>query len=73
VHRGFPVPIVALAQQPDGKLIVSGYRYDPEADFSVSYLGRLNPDGTLDWLANVDTIGVSALALMADGKVLVGG
>ena len=56
-----------LALQPDGKILIGG---------GVSYLARLNADGTLDtgftppWESNTDVL---SLALQPDGKILVGG
>jgi uncharacterized delta-60 repeat protein len=70
-----------VAVQPDGKIIVSGYcRVSGQADFCVS---RLNRDGSIDsTFGNGGKIttavgngfdGAFALALQADGKILVGG
>jgi hypothetical protein len=71
----------AIALQPDGKILVGG-------DFTTlggggtgttprKYIGRLNPDGSLDTSFNPGADGyVHALALQSggsDGKILVGG
>jgi uncharacterized delta-60 repeat protein len=69
--------VTAIALQTDGKILVGG-------DFTAvngqprTNLARLHPDGTLDadFEANVGgvaTAAVSALAIQADGKILVGG
>jgi uncharacterized delta-60 repeat protein len=65
--------VSSLAVQPDGKILVGG-------DFTIlggqarNYIGRLNPDGTLD--SGFDPKAdkwVNSLAVQADGKILVGG
>ena len=68
----------ALAVQADGKILVAG-------NFTTlggggtgttlrNHLGRLNPDGTLDTTFNRGTNRVVlALAVQADGKILIGG
>jgi uncharacterized delta-60 repeat protein len=68
--------VYALAVQLDGKILVGG-------DFTAlggggttarNRIGRLNPDGTLDTSFNPGANGtVTALAVQADGKILVGG
>ena len=66
-------PVLSLAVQPDGKMVVGGY-------FSVlngephKRLGRLNADGSVDsdFIADANYL-VTSLALQADGKILVGG
>ena len=67
--------VYALAQQPDGRLLLGG-------EFTAVYgaprlgLARLNTNGTLDvsFQPGQGAMGaVRALALQADGKVLVGG
>ena len=70
--------VLALAVQADGKILVGGYfthlggggagtAYRP-------FLGRLNPDGTLDEGFDPGAGGtVFAFALPADGRILVGG
>lgn len=74
-----PPGIKAIALQADGKLIVGGYftAYDGTAR---SNLARLNTDGSLDaefdpgnTAGSVNPEFVDALAIQADGKVLVGG
>ncbi len=69
--------IVALALQPDGKILVAGFftglgggtGTTPRAN-----IGRLNADGSVDVSFNPGANGqVGGLALQADGKILVGG
>ncbi len=70
--------IVALAVQPDGKILVGG-------NFTMlggggtgmtvrNSLGRLHPDGSLDLTFNPGVNGdIYAVAVQPDGKILVGG
>ncbi len=75
---GFNNTVQALAVQPDGKTIVGGLftSYD---FISRAYLARLNVDGAVDNTFNSANNGaninnpVHALALQADGKVVIGG
>ncbi len=67
--------VYAIALQPDGKALIGGlfttYNGTPR-----NYIARLNADGSLDASFSVGTGangGVYALALQADGKVLIGG
>ena len=68
----------ALAVQADGKILVGGsfttLGGGGTGTTTRNYLGRLNPDGTLDTSFNpgADST-VNALAVQADGKILVGG
>jgi uncharacterized delta-60 repeat protein len=65
--------VSSLAVQPDGKILVGG-NFTTLGGQTRNYLGRLNPDGTLDTGFNPAADGlVSSLALQADGKILVGG
>jgi len=71
--------VSALAVQPDGKVLVGGNisAYNGNAAVPDDLL-RLNPDGSLDPSFNnggagVDGIFVQAVAVQADGKVVVGG
>jgi uncharacterized delta-60 repeat protein len=62
-----------LAVQADGKILVGG-RFTALGGQSRSYLGRLNPDGTIDPAFNPGADNqIHCLALQADGKILVGG
>ena len=68
----------ALVVQPDGKILVAAWF--PKPTGQTDFLGRLNPDGTLDttfnpavsWSATIG-FGVQSLALQTDGKILLGG
>ncbi len=65
----------ALALQPDGKIIIIGHFvfYD---GIARSGIARLNTDGSLDTTfdtGNMFSIGLQALALQPDGKIIVGG
>lgn len=65
--------VFSLAVQGDGKILVGGW-FNSLAGQPRNYLGRLNPEGTLD--ENFDPGAnntVLALAIQADGKILVGG
>jgi uncharacterized delta-60 repeat protein len=70
--------VFALAVQPDGKILVGGYytRLGGGGTGTITrcYIGRLNPNGSLD--TSFDPGGnnaVFAIAMQADGKILVGG
>ena len=59
--------------QPDGKVLVGG-NFSTLGGQTRNYIGRLNPDGTLDTAFNPGAGGtVYSLAVQADGKILVGG
>ena len=64
--------------QPDGKILIGGdfTTLSPNGGAAVTRnrIARLNPDGTLDTTFNPDANEtVYAIALQADGKILVGG
>jgi uncharacterized delta-60 repeat protein len=79
------LPVKALALQPDGKILVglaghSGFRDAVRIDSEM--IVRLNPDGTLDSTFNAGNVNlvsknsfpsVLAIALQADGRILIGG
>ncbi len=73
--------IYALALQTDGDILVGGQFLrlggGGTGETARSGLGRLNPDGTLDTSFDAGVSGgqgyVYALALQADGKLIVGG
>ena len=72
-NPGADAPVYALAVQADGKVLVGGY-FTNLAGQACNYLGRLNPDGTLDTGFNPGANSyVFSLAVQADGKILVGG
>jgi uncharacterized delta-60 repeat protein len=67
--------VQALAQQPDGKLLVAG-QFNQFGPASAGNLVRLNIDGTLDasFKPGTGTNGqIQALAVQPDGKILVAG
>ena len=72
----------SIAVQADGKIFAAGFftMLSPNGGAAVSRTGiaRLNPNGTLDTAFDAHVIGPSnvnipAIALQADGKILVGG
>ena len=69
--------VTALAAQGDGKILVAGNFTGLGGGTGTTTrnrLGRLNPDGSLDSSFDPGVGGdVYALALQADGKILVGG
>ena len=70
--------IRAVVVQPDGKILLAGdfTTLAPNGGVSVTRnrIARLNPDGSLDTAFNPNASGsIYALALQADGKILVGG
>src|SRR5207247_1650990 len=70
--------INVVVVQPDGKILLGGdfTTLSPNGGAAVARnrIGRLNPDGTLDTAFNPNASGsVDAIALAADGKILVGG
>jgi uncharacterized delta-60 repeat protein len=81
-RKGRPVyadqGVLALALQPDGKILIGGVfvRYNEDGDVPHGVM-RLNRDGTVDKSFNPGgsgtDAGVAALALQPDGRVLVGG
>ncbi len=66
--------ILAMALQPDGKILVGGNFYAGLAGGVRYYFGRLNADGSLDagFAPGVDGI-VQTIAVQGDGKILLGG
>jgi uncharacterized delta-60 repeat protein len=67
-----------IVRQPDGKTLLGGdfTSLAPNGGPSVTrnHIARLNPDGTLDTGFNPNANGaVTAIAVQADGKILVGG
>ena len=73
-------PVFAIAIQPDGRIIIGG-RFQTVGGGGTgstprNRIARLNPDGSVDQTfnpgVNVNN-SVLALALQADGKILVGG
>ena len=78
VDKKFNSYVNAIAIQEDGKILIGGSfsNYAP----SISYLIRLNTDGTLDtdfttnlYLSGIVDAEVYCIALQADWKILIGG
>jgi uncharacterized delta-60 repeat protein len=77
---GNDAEIRAVAVQPDGKIVVGGFRKTPETHF---FILRLNADGSLDPTFNetgytdteigTDSDKINALALQPDGKIVAAG
>jgi uncharacterized delta-60 repeat protein len=70
--------VLAVALQPDGKIVVGGLFTTlgggGTGTTMRSRIGRLNPDGSLDTTFNPGAnFDVYALAVQPDGKILVGG
>jgi hypothetical protein len=70
--------ILAVAVQPDGKILIGGSftTLSPNGGATITRnrIARLNPDGTLDTVFNPDANNtVRAIAVQADGKILIGG
>jgi uncharacterized delta-60 repeat protein len=67
--------IYAVVVQPDGKVLIGG-TFGTVSGVTRNGIARLNPDGTLDTAFNPNASGgggVFAIAVQADGKILVGG
>ncbi|MBP7450711.1 MAG: hypothetical protein KA817_11800, partial [Flavobacteriales bacterium] len=76
LYPGWIARVNAIALQPDGKALVGG-SFQGYNDRPGSALVRVNADGTLDPTFNTGAtaiyLGVNALAIQPDGKVLAGG
>lgn len=80
IGSGFNASVLAIALQPDGKLIVGG-KFTTYQGANQNYLIRLNADGSKDSTFNIGTgfgsqytLGtVQTIALQPDGKILIGG
>ncbi len=76
-NPGASGPVYALAVQADGKIVMGG-AFTQLGGQPRNNIGRINPDGTLDGGFNPGANGtgyaaVYALAVQADGKIVVGG
>jgi len=72
---GLNLSVNAIALQPDGKILVGG-EFTTYNGFSRNRIARLNANGSLDMTFDPGTgfdDSVRAIALQADGKILVGG
>ena len=68
-------PVLAIAQQADGKVLISGF-FTTINGTARNYIARLNFDGSLDTEFDPGTganDAVYAIAQQADGKVVIGG
>lgn len=71
---GANFPVLSIALQPDGKILIGG-SFSTINGVSRNSIARLNADGSLDASFNPGTgaLGIQYLALQPDGKVLIGG
>jgi uncharacterized delta-60 repeat protein len=73
---GFSGSVYTTAVQPDGKVLIGGV-FTNVLGVARNNLARLNTDGSLDAAFNPNVIGsfsfVRAIAVQADGKILLGG
>ena len=67
--------VYATAVQDDGKYLVGGDFTDLGGDSDTDFIGRLNSDGTRDATFTPPALNskVYAIAVLPDGKILVGG
>lgn len=75
VGTGGNAPVYAIAQQPDGLLVIGG-AFDQFNGAALRRIARLKPDGSLDPAFNpgVGADGsVYAVALQANGQIVIGG
>lgn len=73
--QGADADVSSIALQPDGKILIGG-SFTSYRGVSINCIARLNTDGTLDTSFNPGTGAdntVSAVAVQADGKILIGG
>lgn len=75
VNGAFPLPVLAMVRQPDGKFMVGGGFTSLRA-VALNRVGRLGADGGIDSSFNPGSGAngtVRALAVQPDGRILVGG
>lgn len=71
-------PVLALAVQPDGKVLVGG-QFEHVNGAAARQMARLNADGSLDTDFQVSSLlavandSVGAIVLQPDGKIVIGG
>ena len=75
--------VLAICLQPDGKILIGGYftavqPVPATTPTTCNHIARLNADGSLDTTFAASTQGtyaaeVNAIALQADGRILIGG
>lgn len=76
VGTGVSSYVYALAVLPNGKIIIAG-DFTSYNGVTANRIARLNADGTLDTTFNAGGVGASltvfAVAVQADGKIIIGG
>jgi uncharacterized delta-60 repeat protein len=66
--------VIAMALQPDGKVILGGLFTNYAGSTNTANLVRLNADGTLDTTFHATTNGaVNCIVLQPNGQILIGG
>lgn len=62
-----------MLEQPDGKILICGLFSNYNGQ-SLKYIGRLNPDGSIDSSFHADaSYWVRHMILLSDGKIVIGG
>jgi uncharacterized delta-60 repeat protein len=62
-----------MLEQPDGRILICGL-FDHYNGESLPFIGRLNPDGSIDTSFHAEaTYWVRHMLLQADGKIIIGG
>jgi uncharacterized delta-60 repeat protein len=68
--------VYTIVVQPDGKILIAGF-FSTYNGTTRNYIARLNPNGSLDTgflsTGTAANSTVQAIALQADGKILIGG
>lgn len=75
INKSWSGSVATIALQPDGKILVGG-TFETVAGQPRQNLARLHANGTLDTsfsIASGFNFGVTAVAVLPDGKILVGG
>ena len=73
---GANATVYALALQGDGRVVIGGDFTAVNGNTNFNHIARLNPDGSLDTTFNPGvgaSDSVRAIAIQADGKILIGG
>jgi uncharacterized delta-60 repeat protein len=79
ITGSFDYRVHAVVLQPDGKVLIGGL-FNTVQGISRNGIARLHPDGSLDnsfdpgtGVTESEFTGVYSIALLADGKILIGG
>lgn len=75
IATGFNNTVIAVALQPDGKVLVGGL-FTTYKGAAANYLVRLNSDGSLDTSLNLGSGlngSVNSILVLPDGKIIIGG